>query len=65
MGGLDDISYTGKSQECDISDYVSFVKSSFGTETAFELKFIADGKVIATVPFKYKEEIAKETKDEN
>lgn len=60
LGGLDDISYTGKSQECDISDYVSFVKSSFGTETAFELKFIADGKVIATVPFKYKEEIAKD-----
>lgn len=57
LGGLDDINYTGKAQEGEISDYVSFVKSSFNTDTEFNLKFTADGKLIATVPFKYREEI--------
>ena len=60
LGGLDDISYTGKAEEGEIGDYVSFVKSTFGTDTTFYLKFVADGKTIATVPFKYREPIDSE-----
>ena len=60
LGGIDDISYSGKAEETDVAKFVSFVKGNFGTDTEFKLKFIADDKEIATVPFKYKEAIPEE-----
>lgn len=60
IGGADDISYSGKAQETDVNDFVRFVKGNFGTDVEFCLKFTADGKEIARVPFTYKEAIPDE-----
>ena len=60
LGGIDDISYKGKAEETDVAKFVSFVKGNFGTDTEFKLRFVADDKEIATVPFKYKEAISED-----
>ena len=57
IGGVDDINYTGVAESVQINEFVSFVKSNFDRDVVFTLKFIADGKLISTVNFKYKDKI--------
>lgn len=57
LGAVDDINYTSHAEEADVSSFVSFVKSRFGSDVSFTLTFVADGKTIAEVPFNYRDSI--------
>lgn len=60
IGGIDDINYSKIAEECDISEFVRFVKSNLGKDVIFTLRFIADDKEIAAINFNYGDRITDE-----
>ncbi len=53
VGGIDDINYTGIASTIGIDKFTQSVKEIFGTSVTFTLKFVADDKVVAELPFEY------------
>lgn len=57
LGAIDDINYSTIAEQTDIGGFVDFVKMTFGKDIVFTLRFVADGKEIATLNFNYKDKI--------
>ncbi len=53
LGGIDNISYQGRAEAIDIASFCNFIEKTFQHEVTFRLIYMADDKIIATLPYTY------------
>lgn len=53
LGGIDNISYQGRAESISIEEFCDFIEKTFQHEVTFQLTYMAEDKVIATIPYTY------------